>query len=190
MPDDPSFLPTGCDTILMTPHTWFWVPGMGVRSLAEMITVYHATVGNNCVLELGFATDKTGRIPDDQVERAKQFGDWIRSCYDTPVASASAKAAMVVAIKVPAGRAVDRVLIQEDLAQGQRVRSYVVDATVDGGKTWAQVSNGTAVGHKRIDLLAKPVQGAAAVELRLTITKAVGQVDIPQFAAFAPCPAA
>ena len=189
LPDDPQFVPTGCDTILMTPHTWFWVPGMGVRSLAEMIAVYHATVGNNCVLELGFATDKNGTIPADQVARAKQFGDWIRSCYDAPVNATAAPNATTVSLKIPAGRAVDRIVVQEDLAKGQRVRSYVVDATADGGKTWAQVSNGTAVGHKRIDVFAAPLQGAA-VELRLTITKAVGDVDVVQFAAFAPCAAA
>ena len=75
------------------------------------------------------------------------------------------------------------------MATGQRVRSYVVDATVDGGKTWAQVSNGTAVGHKRIDVLGAPLEGTA-VELRLTITAAVGEVAVPNFAAFAPCASA
>lgn len=186
-PDDARFLPTGCDTILMTPHTWFWEPGMGVRSLAEMIDVYHATVGNNCVLELGFATDRSGAIPGDQVARAKAFGDWIRTCYGAPVNSTAGGA--VVSLKIPPGRAVDRVVVQEDLANGQRVRSYVVDATVDGGKTWAQVSNGTAVGHKRIDVLGAPLEGTA-VELRLTITAAVGDVAVPNFAAFAPCASA
>ena len=132
---------------------------------------------------------KNGTIPADQVARAKEFGDWIRSCYDAPVNATAAFNATTVSLKIPAGAAVDRVVVQEDLAKGQRVRSYVVDATADGGETWAQVSNGTAVGHKRIDVLAAPLQGAA-VELRLTITKAVGDVDVVQFAAFAPCPAA
>ena len=50
-PDAATFVPAGCDTVMLTPHHWFMGPPSKVRSLQSLIDVYHASVGNNCVLE-------------------------------------------------------------------------------------------------------------------------------------------
>lgn len=42
---------------LQVDDTWFWKQGLPVRTLAELIKVYHATVGANSILELDFAID-------------------------------------------------------------------------------------------------------------------------------------
>ena len=179
-PDADDYVPAGCDTVITTPHTWFAIQGMGVRSLGSLIDTYHSTVGNNCVLELGFAALRTGLIPDDQAQRAKEFGDWIRACYAVPVASVAGNGTQLE-LPLPHGASIDRIVIQEEIVLGQRIRAYTVEAKM--GAAWQPFSSGTSVGHKRIDV-GKPI-GASA--LRLTINAAAAPPVVARFAAFKPC---
>ena len=64
------------------------------------------------------------------------------------------------------------------IANGERVRSYVVEGMVNG--TWQQLTAGSAVGHKKIDRIA-PV---AATRVRLRIPEAVGIPEIKRFAVY------
>lgn len=196
-PNGTDFVPAGCDTVLMTPHTWFAIEGMGVRSLADMIDSYHATVGNNCVLELGFATLRSGLIPDDQVIRAKELGDWIRGCYGDPIASTTRRSPSSDPLTLelsggpPTNTTVyfDRIMIQEDLSLGQRIRSYKVEYRLWSSNNWVSFSSGTSVGNKRIDVAAAqvPIQLGGGAALRLVITGDVAPAVISNFAVFAPC---
>ena len=53
--------PETSDTTLQLFDHWFWTPpATMIRSLKEMITVYHDTVGSNAVMELDFAIDRDG----------------------------------------------------------------------------------------------------------------------------------
>ena len=65
---------------------WFF-SGNGTRSLADLIVVYHGTVGRNCVLELQFPVDRTGRIAQQHAAMYARLGGWIKSCYGSPLAS-------------------------------------------------------------------------------------------------------
>ena len=76
----------GCDTTLQNGDHWFWTPTAGIRSLQELIQVYHHTVGSNGVLELDFAIDRDGLVNSAHAARYKEFGDWIRTCYGKPLA--------------------------------------------------------------------------------------------------------
>jgi hypothetical protein len=67
---------------------------------------------------------------------------------------------------------------------GQRVRAYYVEAMPVGGSSWTVVANATSIGNKHIDTF--DVMAASAV--RLTVTAAIEQPLIMDFAAFAPCP--
>ena len=46
-PNDSTWCPKACDTTLQLGDTWFFEPLLGLRSLAELIQVYHQTVGRN-----------------------------------------------------------------------------------------------------------------------------------------------
>jgi len=134
-----------------------------------MIDVYHKTVGRNCVLELDLAPDRSGLIPANQAARYKQLGDFIKSCYGKPIAAKRSKPAGKGAYSIKFARptAIDRVSLMEDQTNGQVIRSYqvharIVDADGKGGGDdddvpWTLVSNGTSVGHKKIDIFDKPV---------------------------------
>jgi len=108
------------------------------------------------VLELDFGINRDGVVDPVHVERYNEFGDWIRSCYDTPVAAststppggagagsagsagnAGSAGSSTIAIgsqtiQLPHPTVVDRTVLREDLSRGQRVRGYVIEAEVDG----------------------------------------------------------
>lgn len=85
-------------------------------------------------------------------------------------------------LTVPAG--VDRIAISEDLSRGQRVTSYKVEAQDPTG-AWRPFSEGSAVGHKRINLVEAPF--GAASKLRLTVTDGVALPANISLAAFMRC---
>ena len=67
--------------VLEKVHGWFYTPGKSVRTLADMQTVYHSTVGRNCVIELDFAIDREGLVDPVHAARYAEFGAWIHNCY-------------------------------------------------------------------------------------------------------------
>ena len=91
---------------------------------------------------------------------------------------------------VSAGQSIDRVIIQEEIEHGQRIRAYTVEALIasnsvgveeekgasgsssghngsSGTGSWITVSSGYSVGNKRIDIFAKAV---TTTMLRLNVT--------------------
>eukprot|EP01116_Phalansterium_solitarium_P016962 TRINITY_DN405_c0_g1_i1.p1 TRINITY_DN405_c0_g1~~TRINITY_DN405_c0_g1_i1.p1 ORF type:complete len:619 (-),score=278.33 TRINITY_DN405_c0_g1_i1:113-1969(-) len=182
-PDSPIWNPAGCDTTLQQGDHWFYSQGDPVRPLSELIQVYHSTVGNNGVLELDFAIDRTGNVDPVHAAAYAAFGDWIRGCYGSPIASTSGNGAQLI-LSLPPGTKLDRIAIREDQAQGQRIRQYTVSYD-NGSGSWLPFSKGTSVGNRRIDL------GAAAVttnRLQLVVSNSTAVPVITFFAAYAPCP--
>lgn len=144
-------------------------------------------MGRNCVIELDFAIDRDGLVADTHAARYRQFGQWIASCYgpgpeynNAAVAATSGVLAgnstalpanSSLTLTVPASNVdgFDRMMIQEDLAHGQRIRSYTVSAFVDGN--WKVLASGNSVGNKRIDLLPSAVS-TTQVKLEVTANQA------------------
>jgi alpha-L-fucosidase len=205
-PNSNVWCPKGCDTTLQNGDVWFFEKASKIRSLAELIGVYHATVGRNGMLELDFAINRDGLVEPIHAARYKELGDFVNTCYVTGlkyVTSGSCTAqGCVLEIDLakgvsPAdasvttaatGVTIDRTMIQEQLADGQRVRSYKVELITSAGAT-VQLSAGHSVGNKRIDVASKPVENV--VKARLTVLQYVGPaVDITRFAVFAPCQSA
>lgn len=182
-PNSPLWCPATCDTTLQEGDHWFWEPNTPIRNLTELIEVYHDTVGNNGVLELDFAIDRTGNVDPVHAVMYASFGNWIRQCYGSPIASVSGRTTWII-LPLPGHFIVDRVVIREDQSFGQRIRSYEVSYDPGNG-VWEPFSTGTSVGNKRIDLLSSPVTVAY---LQLKVTNSTAQPVISFFGAFAPCP--
>lgn len=148
--------------------------------------MYHDTVGANSVMELDFAIDRTGNIDPMHAQRYREFGDWIQSCYGTVVATTGWSVTDSMILEIPSSAAaVDRIAIQEDIAQGQRITEFVVEYQSSDTSSWLPFASGTAVGHKRIAIAT--VTGQVS-RLRLNIT---GGVELPAnvtLAAFAKAP--
>ncbi|CAF1138623.1 unnamed protein product, partial [Rotaria sordida] len=157
-----------------------------LRSLSELIQVYHETVGRNCLLMLDLTPDRTGLIPSAYARRYKQLGDFIRSCYGTPVLPMerliSDDSLQYIQLFVSSPVTVDRSVIQEDQTDGQVIRAYVVDVQlVDTTNIhqWMKVAQGTSIGNKKIDIWQVGPQLINAV--RLTIIKTVDKPVIKSF---------
>lgn len=149
-----------------------------------MIDVYHQTVGRNCLLELDLAPDRSGLIPARHASRYKELGDFVRSCYGQPTAHLSnTTTATGVSIKFDYPASIDRIAIMEDQTAGQVIRAYevyakIVDAEEMNGTLdvpWTLVSNGSSVGHKRIDLFDE------AITVTDVVVNATRFVDTPKW---------
>ena len=126
-------------------------------------------------LLLDFAPQPNGLLPTNAVQRYKEFGDWIRTCYGKAIASTKGTGtSFILQLETPVE--VDRIVVQEDQYYGELVRSYTVATLVDG--LWRVVSAGSSIGNKRIDVWQRPVL-ASAVQLTLTAF-----VDLPHIAFF------
>jgi alpha-L-fucosidase len=175
----PNFVPPTCDTTLQDDDTWFWDPTKGIRSLSELIQVYHLTVGQNCVLEMDFAIDTTGNVHPTHAAQYAALGDWIRTCYGSPVSSATDLAGPDYRLTIAPNVTFDRFILREDQSLGQRIRQYSI--SVDG----RVVGTGTSIGNKRIHLLESPLIGPAMVTLSVNGVQPI--LALRQFSAFSPC---
>ncbi|ROV97407.1 hypothetical protein VMCG_06946 [Cytospora schulzeri] len=132
-----------------------------------MINVYHQTVGRNCLLELDLAPDRSGLIPARHAARYKELGDFIRTCYGSPITQQVSNTTIAhgVALTFEYPTSVDRIVLMEDQTNGQVIRAYeiyakIVDAEEMNGTLdvpWSRISSGNSVGHKRIDLLTEAI---------------------------------
>lgn len=184
-----AYAPSGVDFTLQQGDHWFWTPTDSIHSLADLIDVYHNSVGHNGKLELDFAISRTGQLAPTHVARYAQLGAWIKSCYGAPLASVAPPAGATSAVLTLGASAVsvDRVMLQEDLTAGQRVYGYAVDFDAGDG-VWQPFSAGLSIGNKRIDVLGAPV---SATRVRVTLGPgALAPPMLSNFAAFAPAPCA
>lgn len=159
----PYFCPAVCDTTLQTDDRWFYGVDQPLRSIEELIAVYHVSVGRNCLLELDLSPNRSGLIPGRHAARYKQLGDFISSCYSSPVNAPHTQNSSndgTYTLKFDYATSIDRIMLMEDQTNGQVIRSYrvwakvindgVTDGTLD--VPWTEVSNGTSIGHKKIDI--------------------------------------
>ena len=126
-PDSSLFCPKGVDTTLQTDDKWFHTNEYPIRTLEDLIEVYHQSVGNNGVLELDFAIDRQGLVDEEHAKMYKKFGRWIQRCYDKPVSKVvSAPGREHIILKIPRNAKVDRIMLEEDISNGQMVREFMI----------------------------------------------------------------
>jgi alpha-L-fucosidase len=185
-PDGDAWMPLEVDVSIRRPR-WFWSPTNGANLLTadQLLEVHYRSVGRGAQLLLNVPPDDTGHIAAADARVARAFGDEVRRRFGTAVAETGPAGAApgarggIVTLEIPRGpRRVDHVVLQEDLAGGERVREYRLEGLVDGA--WTLLGTGTAIGHKRIH----PVGPVTASALRLTCARVAAPPLIRRFAAF------
>jgi len=161
-------------------HEWFWEPDdeHKLYSAGSLVDMYYKSVGRNATLILGAVPDDRGLIPDPDFNRMAEFGRDIRRRFSRPVAKTTGMG-MTVELELGTPAGFDHVVIAEDIARGERVREYEVDA-LTAGNEWRKVCEGTSIGHKRIQNF-DPVEAA---RVRIRITKSTDVPIIREFAAY------
>lgn len=176
-PNGDRWLPNEVDCRLR--DTWFWNThnGGSVKSVDKLMEMYERSVGHGAVLLLNNTPDTTGLIPETDVRRAAEFGAEIQRRYGTAIADSSGKGnEIMVAPSAPS--VVDAVVSMEEIAQGERVREYVIEGRVDD--QWRELARGSAIGHKKIDKF-EPVRVSV---VRLRVLKSVGTPQIRKLALY------
>jgi alpha-L-fucosidase len=128
-------------------------------------------------LLLNHTPDTTGRIPAADAQRAAEFGAEIQRRFGRSLAETTGRG-QVVELDLGSPRRIDHVISTEDIREGERVREYVLEGFAAGA--WRQLTEGTAIGHKKIDRFA-PVEVS---RLRLRVTRAAADPRIQRLAAF------
>ena len=124
-----------------------------VRSLANLVNIYYRSVGCNSVLLLNIPPDRRGLIHEVDVQRIKELSDYIGKTFVTNYLEDGAKmwkaeVGQTKEYNVKPGAMVNTFLIQEDIAQGQRVEDFLVEVYSNGA--WQYATEGTTVGYKRL----------------------------------------
>lgn len=159
---------------------WFWKKGEDpkLRSLADLRNRYNETVGRNTNILLGIVVDDRGLVPDVDVERLREFGDDLKKRFSKPLGATSGQSKELI-IKLNAPQKIHDIVIQEDLAKGERIREYKIYGKK--GAAWQLLAEGTSVGHKRIETVSSPTTFS---ELKLEIVKSAGDPAIRRFACY------
>jgi alpha-L-fucosidase len=175
--DGDAWMPIEVDVSIRRPN-WFWstTNERNLVSLDALLEIWYRSVGRGCQLLLNLPPDRSGRIPAADAARAREFGDEIRRRFAAP-AGETAGTGPVHTVRFGSPRRVDHVVLQEDLALGERVREYRLEGQSEG--RWGLLDTGSAIGHKRVH----PVTPAPLDAIRLTCTRAAGVPHIRRFAA-------
>lgn len=160
-------------------HEWFWEPGdeKNICSLEMLMDMYEKSVGRNATLMLGITPDTTGLIPIGDVKCLQEWGTEINRRFGSPLVKTSG-AEKSLTLKLPRKQSVNYCIIQEDITKGERIRSYEIEAKVNG--KWQTVCTGESVGHKRIEKFTPLV----TTELRLTILQSIALPEIISFSVY------
>ena len=164
---------------------WFWHENENgkVKSLKHLADIYFLSVGYNSVLLLNIPPDRRGHINEADVARLKEFAAYRQQVFaDNRVQKGQkmwdAASGDQREYELKSSSKINVVLLQEDIARGQRVESFRVEARVGG--QWQLLGEGTTVGYKR--MLRFPTIEAEA--LRITIGSARLEAHISNVAAY------
>ncbi len=170
---------------------WFHHPAENnkVKTPEKLMDIYYSSVGRNGVLLLNIPPDIEGLINESDVNALKGFKKQLDETFANNVLKtaklsgskpkktavlfdgkdssywkmASKAAPYVLEFKMDKPQKFDVLLLQENLARGQRVESFVLE--YKEGDTWKKIIDGTTIGYKR--LLRFPAVRAEEVRLRI-----------------------
>jgi alpha-L-fucosidase len=177
-PDGAIWQPGECDVPIRN-HDWFWHPNADHKlySLDDLIDMYYRSVGRNCNLLVNVNINRDGLVPAADMQRYREFGAEIKRRFGKSLAETHGEGdAVELALEKPA--TIDHVIIMERIADGERVREYVVEGMTNG--EWKELCRGISIGHKRIERF-EPVEVS---RVRLRCTKSVAEPLIRKLAVY------
>jgi alpha-L-fucosidase len=160
-------------------HEWFWEPGdeAHIYPLENLMDMYYHSVGHNSTLIVGLTPGPDGLLPEPDVIRLKEWGDEIRRRFADPVARTSGSGTKIE-IKLNPPRKINHFVLKEEIAKGERIRKFTVEALISG--KWQSIFEGSVIGHKLIQRF----DDIETRGLRLRINESIDKPLIKDFAAF------
>ncbi len=167
-PDGDFWMPNEADVSIRRPD-WFWSTKNESKVLtpSQLLSVYYRSVGRGTQLLLNIPANRDGLLSDPDCASAKAFGLEIKRRFGRPLAATAGHGTQVT-LTLDAPVLVDTIIVQEDIAKGERVRQYRIEGRVHNG--WQVLGDGTSIGHKRI----QPVGPVTVDALRIVTIRSVG----------------
>ena len=167
-PDGDVWMPVEVDVSIRRPD-WFWstTNAKNVLTRDQLLSTYYCSVGRGAQLLLNIPANRQGLLPDPDCASARAFGLEIRRRFAKPLAETTGQGTQVT-LRLGTPVRIDTVILQEDIAAGERVRAFHVEGLAEG--VWQKLGEGTSIGHKRI----QPVDPITVDSLRIVTTKSVG----------------
>ncbi|MFC3802623.1 alpha-L-fucosidase [Cohnella sp. GCM10012308] len=164
-----------------------------VKTVEELLAVYHGSAGGNASFLLNVPPDRRGLVHERDADVLRRLGERLRADYGVNLAEGAEAAASDAIDEAHAASNVldadpetywcpsegteqadielrfaepltfDRVVLKEHIRSGQRIERFTVSCRTTAG--WTDVHSNTVVGHKRICLF-EPVTGDA-VRIRI-----------------------
>ena len=161
-------------------HNWFYKPEQDriVYTPDVLMRKYYTSVGRNANLVIGVVIKPDGTIPAADVKALTEFGKLLRERFRKPVAVVTDAEGDTIALNLPKPQEIDHVILQEQIAHGERVRDHVVEGMVGG--EWVKLAEGKVIGHKWIYRF-KP---QTVSRLRLRVTQSLAPPKIRSFSCF------
>ncbi len=195
--DGTHWLPAECDVSIRPGWYYHSDQDDDVKTLEQLLDIWHGSVGRNGSLLLNLPVDRRGLVHENDAARLMELRRALDAIYDVDLAAGAEayaddwrgemRAALVVddddatywaardertaatlLLDLTEAKAFDRVVLQEPIALGQRVRAFRVEARVR--KQWKPIAEGTTIGRKRI--LITPRVEADLVRIRITDARA------------------
>ncbi len=172
---------------------WFYHPAEDtkVRSAQNLVNLYYQSVGRNSLLLLNVPPNRDGLFSAPDIKNLLAFRRILNETFKTNLVQKDAKltdgklatfvtlqANQPLTINLNGEQTFDRLLIQENIANGQRVTGGRVE--VWNGTDWQSLAQFTTVGYKR--LLRFPAVKAARI--RLLFSTLSGPVELAEVGAF------
>ena len=131
-------------------HQWIWVEDTDhlLYSVDDLLECYYLSVGRNTNLLIGMVIDNRGLVPEADVKQFTEFGRRIRRQFGKKIKDVCGQGETFT-IDIGYPTQIDHVVVMENIAEGERVREYVIEAMV--GREWIEICQGFSIGHKRIE---------------------------------------
>lgn len=189
---EPRFMPAECDMRLRF-SSWFDSKEneCDLASAQELLGNYELSIGRSANLLINAGPNSRGLLHEKDVERMREFGQLHRSIYEHPLPYGPVKQEDGLYVAEHSSYSdgwgysqgvplVNRVVIQENIAQGQRVKRF---------RLWARLRvckhdrvllyEGCTIGHKHIAVLPT----IAASRLELEVLESEGEAAITSMTA-------
>lgn len=150
---------------------WFYHEHQRPKSLKHLTDRFFESVGRGAVLNLGIAPDKHGEVCAADVQRLKEFGDYVRAFEAVDFAqgakceSARKGNELTLHLTLAQRARFNCVDMHEQIALGQRVDSFKVEVLSEGA--WRTFAHGTTIGYRRIARFDEVVESD---KIRVTVT--------------------
>ncbi len=146
------FLPAECDCRIR--KQWFYSDADRTRlkSLEQLKGMYLSSVGRGANLLLNVGPDRHGEILKEDADRLREFGDWLKSTFETPIKKVENPELSdgVFTLSMDEETPVNYVVLQEELSKDRAVTSFEIQLSPQDFGENVTVYLGKTIGHKAI----------------------------------------